>query len=83
MLYGIQATKDVKLSNICRSLNEDQALIKTGDRLSRNLDDIDFTDGINNQICRVGASKVLEDMVVAIDPGDIRKRYADKMEHLC
>ena len=68
---------------IYRSLNEEQALIKTEDRLSRNLDDIDFTDGINNQICRVGASKVLEDMVIAIDPGDIRKRYAKKMEHLC
>jgi hypothetical protein len=36
MLYGIQATKDVKLSNIRRSLHEHQALIKTGDRLSRN-----------------------------------------------
>ena len=28
MLYGIQATKDVKLSNISRSLHEQQALIK-------------------------------------------------------
>jgi len=29
MLYGIQASKDVKLSNIARSLNEEIALIKT------------------------------------------------------
>lgn len=83
MVYGIQATKDVKLSNICRSLNEEQVLIKTEDRLSRNLDDIDFTEGINNEIGRLGASKVLDDMVIAIDPGDIRKRYASKMEYLC
>ncbi len=82
-LYGIQATKDVKLSNISRSLNEQQPLIKTEDRLSRNLDDVDFTDGINHQICRLGASKVLDDMVIALDPGDIRKRYAQKMEYLC
>jgi len=82
LLYGIQATKDMKLSNISRSLNEQQLLIKTEDRLSRNLDDVDFTDGINREICRLGASKVLEEMVIAMDLGDIRKRYARKMEYL-
>jgi len=83
ILYGIQATKDVKLSNISRSLNEQQALIKTEDRLSRNLADVDFTEGINHEICRLGSSKVLDDMVIALDPGDIRKRYARKMQYLC
>lgn len=39
---GYRPPKDVKLSNIFRSLNEDQALIKTENRLSRNLDDIDL-----------------------------------------
>ncbi|MDH7514236.1 MAG: hypothetical protein QHH14_14955, partial [Clostridiales bacterium] len=57
MLYGIQASKDVKLSNISRTLKEDQFLIKTEDRLSRNLDDEDFTDSINREICRLGAMK--------------------------
>jgi hypothetical protein len=37
MLYGIQASKDVKLSNISRSLNEQIPLIKTEGRLSRNI----------------------------------------------
>jgi hypothetical protein len=37
MLYGIQASKDVKLSKIARSLNEEIALIETENRLSRNL----------------------------------------------
>jgi hypothetical protein len=82
MLYGIQAAKDVKLSNIARTLKEEQALIKTEDRLSRNLDDEDFTEEINEEICRLGASKVTDDMVIAIDPGDIRKKYARKMELL-
>lgn len=82
MLYGIQASKDVKLSNISRTLKEDQALIKTEDRLSRNLDDHDFTDGINEEIMRLSASKVTEDMVIAIDPGDLRKKWAKKMEFL-
>ena len=82
MLYGIQAAKDVKLSNIARTLKEEQALIKTEDRLSRNLDDEDFTEELNEQICRLGAAKVTDDMVIAIDPGDIRKKYARKMEFL-
>lgn len=83
IIYGIQAGKDVKLSSITRSLNEPIALIKTEDRLSRNLDDRDFTEEINQQICRLGSKKVLDDMVIAIDPGDIRKHYASKMECLC
>ena len=69
MIYGIQAGKDIKLSSITRSLNEPIPLIKTEDRLSRNLDDRDFTEEINNQICRLGSRNVLDDMVIAIDPG--------------
>jgi len=83
MIYGIQAGKDIKLSNITRSLNEPIPLIKTEDRLSRNLDDQDFTEEINDQICRLGSRNVLDDMVIAIDPGDIRKKHASRMECLC
>ena len=80
MPYGVQASKDVKLSNIAGTLKESQSLIKTEDRLSGNLDDEDFTDGINNEVCRVASPKITDDMVIAIDPGDIRKKYAKKME---
>lgn len=83
MVYGIQASKDIKLSSITRSLNEAIPLIKTEDRLSRNLDDRDFTEGINRQICRLGSRNVLDDMVIAIEPGNIRKKHAAKMECLC
>ncbi|HMK52219.1 MAG TPA: hypothetical protein VK551_06945 [Thermodesulfobacteriota bacterium] len=82
MLYGIQASKDVKLSNISRTLKEEQELIKTEDRLSRNLDDEDFTEAINEEMMRLGARKVTKEMVIAIDPGDLRKKYAKKMEFL-
>lgn len=83
LIYGIQASKDVKLSNISRALQEDIPLIKTEDRLSRNLDDIDLTDHINNTVMRLGDDKITDDMVIAIDPGDIMKPYAKAMEHLC
>ena len=37
MLFGIQASQDVKLSNIARALKEEIAMIDTEKRLSRNL----------------------------------------------
>ena len=70
MLYGIQASQDVKLSNIGRSLQEDIALIKTEDRLSRNLSKEDFSDHINSEIIRLADDKITDEMVISIDPGD-------------
>lgn len=83
MIYGIQASKDVKLSNISRALKEDIPLIKTEDRLSRNLASEDFTSEINNQLMRLAHDKVDDTMVIAIDPGDLMKPYAKAMEYLC
>ena len=83
ILYGIQATKDVELSNINRSLHEEQALIKTKGRLSRNLDVVNFSEVLNEQIFRLGAFKVLYDMVIALDPSDISKEQTRTMEYLC
>ena len=83
MLYGIQASKDVKLSNIVRALKENIPLIKTEDRLSRNLASDDFTSIINNHIIRLGKDKIDDTMVIAIDPGDLKKPYAKAMEYLC
>jgi hypothetical protein len=37
MVFGIQSSQDVKLSNIGRSLQEEIPLIRTEKRLSRNL----------------------------------------------
>jgi hypothetical protein len=83
MVYGIQASKDVKLSNIGRSLQEDIPLIKTEYRLSRNLSAEDMTAHINAHILRLADDKITDDMVIAIDPGDIMKPYAKAMEKLC
>lgn len=82
MLYGIQASKDVKLSNISRSLNERIPLIKTETRLSRNIGRDDLTEGINGNLLAHGAMKVSHDTVIALDISDIDKPYAKKMEHL-
>ena len=82
MLYGIQASKDVKLSNIARSLNEEIALIKTENRLSRNLGRMDLADRINKRLIKEGGKRIQRDTVIALDLSDLDKPYAQKMEYL-
>jgi len=82
MLYGIQASKDVKVSNIARSLNEEVALVKTENRLSGNIGGRDFTEEVNRRIIVQGAKRITEDTVIALDISDIDKPYARKMEYL-
>jgi len=81
MLYGIQASKDVKLSNIARSLNEEIPLIKTENRLSRNLGRMDLTERINRNLIAEGGKRIKEETVIALDLSDLDKRYAQKMEY--
>jgi hypothetical protein len=82
MIYGIQASKDVKLSNISRSLNEGIALIKTEGRLSRHMGKGDLSAQINQALLAGGALRVSDDTVIALDISDLDKPYARKMENL-
>jgi len=82
MLYGIQASKDVKLSNIARSLNEEIPLIKTETRLSRNLGRMDLTESINGRVIAEGSRRIQQESVIALDISDVDKPYAEKMEYL-
>jgi hypothetical protein len=82
MLYGIQASKDIKVSEVARSLGEEIRLIKTENRLCRNLADEDLTDRINRWTAWEGSGAVGEDTVLALDLGDVRKSYAKKMQYL-
>jgi len=82
MLYGIQASKDVKLSNIARSLNEEIPLIKTETRLSRNLGRVDLTESINGKLVTEGGKRIGQETVIAVDLSDLDKPYAEKMQYL-
>jgi hypothetical protein len=82
MIFGIQASRDVKLSNISRSLNEQIKLIKVENRLSRHIGKRDLTEGINKVLIKRGAERITKDTVLAIDLSDINKPFAKKMEHL-
>jgi len=82
MLYGIQAAGDVKVSEVSRALRESIPLIKTENRLCRNLSKEDLTAPVNRRVARKGAPRVKKDTVLAVDIGDLRKEYATEMENL-
>ncbi len=80
--YGIQTRQSLHLSEIARSLNEDIPLIKTVDRLSRQAKRKDLHKTIARFVAEQGAPYVKEQTLLLIDPSDITKKYAKKMEHL-
>ena len=82
MLFGIQASQDVKLSNIARALKEDIRLIDTEKRLSRNLKAAELESELTPQLVRMSSQRVQPNTVLALDLSDVRKEYAQKMEHL-
>jgi hypothetical protein len=82
MLFGIQASQDVKLSNIARALKEEIALIDTEKRLSRNLKADELETELAPQLVRMGSQRVQPNTVLALDLSDIRKEYAQKMQYL-
>lgn len=82
MVYGIQCSKDVKLSSISRALREEIPLIKTTNRLSRNLSRQDLSDVLNHRLSWAGSSRVKKNTVLALDLSDLTKKYAKKQEYL-
>jgi len=82
MLYGIQAMQSVRLSEVSRSLEEGIPLAKTETRLSRNLNREGLEEGIQEGVMELGASRVHGDTLLIIDPTDLTKTYAKRMEYL-
>ena len=80
MVYGIQAAEDVKLSNVGRSLGEGVKLIEVEQRLSREASARDGSGLLNERIGREGSYRVKGETVLAVDVGDLRKRYGEEME---
>ena len=82
MVYGIQARGSVRLSEVARSLDEKTSLKKVIERLSRNLARPGLGEAIGEAVLRQGAMRVKEDTLLIVDPTDITKKYARKMEYL-
>ena len=73
MLFGIQSSQDVKLSNIGRALGEAIPLIRTEKRLSRNLKHAELEAELSTKLVEMASVRIHEDTVLALDLSDIRK----------
>jgi hypothetical protein len=82
MIYDIQARVSVRLSEVGRSLMEKTSLKKRIDRLSRNLGRSGLADDISEVVLAEGAAHIKQDTLLIVDPTDITKKYAKKMECL-
>ena len=82
MLFGMQVARDVKISEIVRTLDEEIKLIKIENRLSRNLQANDLWQKVSARVLAEGARRVERDTVIAIDLTSIEKVYARKMDYL-
>ena len=82
MLFGIQAAQDVKLSQIGRELQEPIRIGKVENRLSRNLAHEGMAEKLHACILDHAAPSIHQDTLIIIDPTDIQKQYARKMDYL-
>jgi len=81
-IYGIQARGSLHISEIARSLSEKTSIKKRIDRLSRNLACPGLDSMISDAVLVQGVSLVKPDTLLILDPTDITKKYARKMECL-
>jgi hypothetical protein len=82
MLYGILCGQSVHVAKIARTLNERIRLIKTINRLCRQLGRQGLEQMLRDRLIEEGAAHIGRDSLLIIDSSDISKKYAKKMEYL-
>ena len=81
-VFGISSSGSVRLTEIGRSLEEDIPLHATHKRLSRNLACEDLERNIGEKVLRLGSKRINDNTLLIVDPSDIQKKYAKKMQYL-
>jgi hypothetical protein len=83
MLYGIQASQSVMLTKIARVLEENIEMKKTHERLCRNLGNDQLEQALLHNLLSRAKKHIDKDTLLVLDPSDLSKKYAEKMEYLC
>jgi len=83
MVFGMISAKSCYLTEIARKLNEDIALDKTVERLSRNLMNLGSSDEIRENYIATVSKSFDESTILIIDDSDISKPCSKKLEDLC
>ena len=82
VVYGISSSGSVRLTEIGRALGEECSLHSTHKRLSRNLAGGDLGTIVGRNVLKLGAYRIKERTLLIVDPSDLQKKYARKMEYL-
>ena len=81
-IYGILASESVMLTEIGRQLESRVSLKKTEERFSRQLIKPGIWNCIQNSILSLAKERIKEKTLLILDPSDLKKQYAEKMEYL-
>ncbi len=81
-IFGISASGSVRLTEIGRALEERIDLHATHKRLSRNLADKKLESAVEEKVIQLGSKRINQDTLLVVDPSDLQKKYAQKMEYL-
>ena len=81
-IFGISASGSVRLTEIGRALEEKIDLHATHKRLSRNLADEKLESALEERLLQLGSKRINPDTLLIVDPSDLQKKYAQKMEYL-
>lgn len=81
-VFGISSSGSVRFTEIGRALEETIALHATHKRLSRNLADESLEHSIGSNVLKLGSKHINENTLLIVDPSDIQKKYAKKMQYL-
>jgi len=81
-LYGIATRKSLHLTESGRALNEQIPLKKTENRLSRQAGREGLDEQIGEFVIEQSVHRIKENTLLIVDPSDIAKKYAEKMEYL-
>jgi hypothetical protein len=82
MVYGIQASQSVVLTKIGRTLEETISIKKLEERLSRQLLRQGMGQRVQENLLEMAAPLIGKETLLILDPSDIRKKYAKKMQYL-
>jgi hypothetical protein len=82
VVYGMLSRQSVHVAEVARSLNEPIRLIKTLNRLCRQMGRAGLWGKVTDNLIREGAQHVGRDTLLIVDISDISKKYAKKMQHL-
>lgn len=82
MIYGLTANQSLMISEISRALNENIPLIKTENRLCRNLGKKHLCFHLQRSLAFSQSSYIKKESLLVLDLSDISKKYAEQMQYL-